>query len=72
MKNHDIFIEIKPNGEVHAEIRGVKGPGCLKYAKLLEQIVGNVSAQELTAEYYEPDESVSLQDESRLEIDQSR
>ena len=39
---------------------------------LLEQIVGSVSSQEITSEYYEPDEGVTLQDESQREIDQSR
>jgi hypothetical protein len=72
MKNHDIFIEITPKGEVRAEIRGVKGPGCLQYAKLLQEIVGSISQQELTAEYYEPDEGVTLQQTDNIQLDQSR
>ena len=60
MKNHEIEIEIGPHGEVRATISGVKGKGCLKYAELLEQIVGKITSQELTSEYYEPDEAVEI------------
>ncbi len=72
MKNHDIFIEITPKGEVRAEIKGAKGPSCLQYAKLLQEIVGSITSQELTSEYYEPDEGVTLHGESSLHLDQSR
>lgn len=60
MENHDIEIEIGPDGKVRAHVKGVKGKGCLDLAKLLESIVGREMARELTAEYYEPDSTVSI------------
>jgi hypothetical protein len=72
MNKPEIFIEISPKGEVKAEIRGAKGKACMQYAKLLEEIVGTMTSVEHTAEYYEPDEQVSLFGESNLHIDQSR
>ena len=38
MENHDIEIEIGPDGKVRAHVKGVKGKGCLDLAKLLESI----------------------------------
>lgn len=38
---------------VKVHISGVKGPGCMEYAKLLEQIVGRMEDVEHTWEYYE-------------------
>lgn len=60
MQNHDIEIEITKEGKVRATIRGVKGAGCLEYAKLLESIIGPKVDQELTAEYYEPGPNVQV------------
>ena len=60
MAQHDIEIEIRRNGEVRAHIKGAKGKGCLTYAKLLQQIVGKLKSQQLTSEYYEPDEKVRI------------
>lgn len=60
MAKHDLEIEITPAGEVKVHIKGAKGKGCLAYAKLMEQIVGKVKSQQLTTEYYEPDEKVSV------------
>ena len=40
------------------EIQGHPGKSCLNVAKLFEEIVGQQVAQELTREYYEPDEEV--------------
>jgi hypothetical protein len=67
MENHDILIEIGPDGRVKASVAGAKGKACMQYAKLLEEIVGKITSTELTSEFYEPDSSVRLQlrDESR-------
>jgi hypothetical protein len=60
MINHEIEIEIAKDGTVKAEIKGAKGKGCLAYAEALQRVVGKITEQELTSEYYEPDEEVRL------------
>ena len=55
MARHDLEITISNTGEVRAHVKGVTGNGCLKYAKLLEAIVGKIKEQQLTGEFYEPD-----------------
>ena len=60
MEQHDLDIEIGKDGKVRVRIEGVKGKGCLDYARFLEQIVGKIQSQELTAEYYEPESDVRI------------
>jgi len=60
MAQHDIEIEINKAGEVKVHIKGVKGKGCLKYAEFLKELVGEVKSQQLTSEYYEPDEKAKI------------
>jgi hypothetical protein len=64
MEPHELEIEITKDGKVRVKTAGVKGKSCLAYIKLVEQIVGRQMSQELTAEFYEPD--------SNVQIDQSR
>lgn len=60
MAQHNIEIEISRTGEVTVTVKGVKGKGCLKYADFLAEIVGKVKSQQLTSEYYEPDEEAKI------------
>ena len=60
MAQHEIDIEISKTGEVKVSIRGVKGKGCLKYAEFLAQLVGEVKSQQLTSEYYAPEETANI------------
>ena len=60
MPKHEIEIEISRTGEVKAHIKGAKGKACLTYAKLLAQIVGQAKSEQLTSEYYEPDDKVRI------------
>jgi len=60
MPQHDIEIQISKTGEVTVAIKGVKGKGCLKYAEFLKSIIGEVKSQQLTSEYYEPDEQAKI------------
>jgi len=64
MAQHDIEIDIQPDGKVRVHVKGAKGKACLEYAKWLEMIVGTLEQQRLTSEYYEPElkESVKLRD----------
>ena len=64
MQPHELEIEIGKDGKVRVKTSGVKGKSCLAYLKLVERIVGRQTAQELTAEFYEPDSQVRI-DEAR-------
>ena len=52
MECHELDIEISPTGEVKILVRGVKGPGCKEYARLLEQILDQEGVHEHTSEFY--------------------
>jgi hypothetical protein len=67
MKQHDLEIEIGRDGRVKVKISGAKGKSCLEYAKFLQEIVGKLQKQELTAEYYEPEEQVRIDVKPRVE-----
>ena len=55
MTQHDVEIIISQTGEVKGHVKGVKGKGCLEYAKWLTRVVGKVKDRQLTSEYYEPE-----------------
>jgi hypothetical protein len=58
-------ITISRTGQVTVEIRGAKGPRCLKYAELLRELVGREAQRRLTREYYEPEQNVRIDAEVR-------
>jgi len=65
-KKIEFEIEIDQTGEVKVHIKGVKGKGCLEYAELFKNIVGEIKQQSFTSEYYEPPDaevSISIQTE---------
>lgn len=55
MANHEVEIIITSDGQVKAHVKGAKGKACMEYAKWLESVVGRISNQQLTSEYYEPE-----------------
>lgn len=61
MESHEMEVEIGKDGKVRVHIRGAKGKGCIEYARFLEQVIGKIQSQELTAEYYEPDAGVRIE-----------
>ncbi|MHC4646229.1 MAG: DUF2997 domain-containing protein [Planctomycetota bacterium] len=65
MAEHEVEIVISKDGEVKVHIKGVKGKGCMEYAKWLTRIVGRVKDQKVTSEYYEPETKsrIELQEE---------
>ena len=65
MQPHDLEIEIGKDGKVHVRTQGVKGKSCLEYIRLIERIVGKAESQELTSEYYEPNDDVKIRPEQR-------
>lgn len=61
MAQHDVEITISQTGEVKVHVKGVKGKGCLEYAKWLARVVGKVKDQQLTSEYYEPETKARIE-----------
>jgi len=61
MEKHELEIEILPDGTVRVETFGVKGPRCLEYAQLMEEIVGMTKETSLKSEYYEKPPNVRIQ-----------
>lgn len=66
MAQHDIEIEIKPDGKVRVHVKGAKGKACMEYAKWLESVVGSMQQQKLTSEYYEPEQTESVKLREKL------
>lgn len=60
MPQHDIEITITKTGEVRAHVKGAKGKACLAYSKLLAEIVGRIKSQQMTSEYYEPEQTAGI------------
>ena len=60
MNAPELEITISRTGQVTVEVRGAKGPRCLKYAELVAEIVGREEQRTLTHEYYEPDTQVRI------------
>jgi hypothetical protein len=56
----ELEIEIDPTGRVMVTTKGIKGPACLAYRKLLQEILGEVVEQRLTSGYYEKPPGVSI------------
>jgi hypothetical protein len=65
MPQREFEITIGPAGEVELHIKGFKGRGCLEALKAFEEIVGSLKAQQLTSEFYEPDEQVQYRVDQR-------
>jgi hypothetical protein len=70
MAQHEVDITISKTGEVKVHIKGVKGKGCLVYAKWLSELVGKVKNQQLTSEHYEPEVKAKIDLEQNLGIDE--
>ena len=65
MECHEFDIEVRPDGMIRIQTHGVKGPACIEYVKLFEQIMGATGDVERTGEYYEPPTQVGLGIEQR-------
>ena len=58
MPQREFEISIEPDGHVHLHVQGYKGKSCLDAVKMFERIVGEIKSQQMTSEFYEPDEVV--------------
>ena len=67
METHELEIEIRPGGEIRVHVKGVKGPGCMEYAELIEEILGTSGTRERTSEFYEAPTGVEIHVEQKTE-----
>ncbi|HYT60200.1 MAG TPA: DUF2997 domain-containing protein [Haliangiales bacterium] len=65
MRQREFEITIGPDGSVEVHVKGYKGKRCLEAVKFFEQIVGETRSQQLTSEYYDPEEEVQYHIEQR-------
>lgn len=72
MEPHELRIEIGRDGKVRVRTGNVKGRSCLEYVRLVEEIVGRPLSRELTAEFYEPDSNVRIDEARRQRHHQGR
>ena len=60
MAQRDVEISISKSGEVKVHIKGMKGKACLNIGAFLAEAVGKVKSQQLTSEFYEPEEKAGI------------
>ena len=60
MPQREFDITIEPDGTVELYVKGFKGKRCLEMAKVFEELVGEMSSQRETSEFYEPDQVVQI------------
>ena len=65
MPSREFEITIAPDGNVEVSVHGYKGKRCLEAMKIFQEAVGTVRAQNLTQDYYAPEEDVSIQIERK-------
>jgi hypothetical protein len=66
MTERQFNITIGPDGTVELCVKGYKGRTCLEAMKLFEQVVGELKSQQLTSEFYEPEEQVRFNLDQRV------
>jgi len=66
MAQKEYEITINADGTVSLNIHGHKGKSCLEVVKLFESIVGPKKSQQLTSEFYEPEEQVHYRIDQQL------
>lgn len=65
MPQREYDITIARDGSVELHVKGHKGRACLEVAKVFEKIVGQISSQKETNEFYEPEEEVHYRVDQR-------
>lgn len=64
-KRRELEISIAPDGTVQVHVKGMPGKQCLKIKEILEKSVGPLQSQQLTSEYYEPEDPARISLERR-------
>jgi hypothetical protein len=57
-----IEVLVSPTGETTVQTKGYAGADCLQASRFLEQALGAVAAQRMTAEYYATDTTAQQQE----------
>ena len=65
MAQREFDITIGADGGVEVHVKGYKGRSCREAVKLFEKIVGELKAEQMTSEFYEPDELVRFEIKQR-------
>ena len=65
MAQREFEITIWPDGQVRAHLKGFKGRSCLEAVKMLEEMVGKMKSEQMTSEFYEPEEQVHFRIDQR-------
>lgn len=61
MPQREFDITIGADGHVEVHIKGYKGKaGCQNAAALIEKVVGHIESLRETSEFYEPDQTVRI------------
>ncbi len=68
MSKTELEIIIDENGEVHLDIKGIKGKKCLEIAEMVEKAIGEMKGKKHKLEYYETDVSIS----SKIETERKK
>jgi len=55
MNKTELEIIIDEEGQVHIDIKGIKGKKCLEFAEMVEKILGEMRDKRYKPEYYEED-----------------
>lgn len=65
MAQREFDITIGADGGVEVHVKGYKGRSCSEAVKLFGKIVGELKAEQMTSEFYEPDELVRFEIKQR-------
>jgi hypothetical protein len=66
MPQREFEITIGKDGGVELHVKGYKGKGCLDAVKMFQQIVGEKKSEQITNEFYEPEEQVRFNIDQRI------
>lgn len=58
-QQEELEIEIDPIGQVQIHVKGAKGKRCLDYVEVFRELLGPVTEETLTAEFYEADTTIA-------------
>lgn len=61
MSKTELEIIIDENGEVHLDIKGVKGKKCVEIAAMIEKTIGEMKSKKHKPEYYQSEVHISSQ-----------
>jgi hypothetical protein len=66
MPQRELEITIHADGQVQLHVKGYKGRKCLDVMQVFERLVGELKSQQVTNEFYEPEEQVRYRIDQRL------